>query len=183
MYRVRTTFSGGAGAPYLSTFYFNVIGGLTAANANAATGAFWTAVKPYIMSSTIYATDAEVAEIDIATGEVTGLVPVTPATGTGGATGDDLPTMTQGLVRWRTGTFVGGREVRGRTFLPSMGEVNSTTGVPIAAIKTAVNTAAAALIADANSDFVIYSKTHRDAVPVVSGSMWTQWAVLRSRRA
>jgi len=182
VYRIRTTFTGGPGGPYLSTFYFNVVGGLTAANANAATGTFWNAIKAHIHPSISFATEAEVAEVDIATGQVTGIVAVTPVTGTGTGSGELLPSATQGLLRWRTGTFVAGREVRGRTFIPGGLESESGSGVPAAGYITAINTAAAALIADANSDLMVYSKKNRDAVPALSGSTWSQWAVLRSRR-
>lgn len=183
MYRVRTVISGGQGGPYLSTMYFNVVGGLTAANANAAVGTFWNSVKAKMGNSLSYATEAEVAEVDIATGQVTGIAAVTPQTGTGTPTTDMCPWTTQGLIRWRTGIFVGGREVRGRTFVPGPTEVENTAGVPAAAYVTALNAAASALIADANSDLMVYSKKNRDAVPVLSGSTWSQWAVLRSRRA
>jgi len=183
VYRVRTQITGGPGGPYLSTLYFNVVGGLTAANANAATGAFWTALKARMTTAMSYATEAEVAEVDIATGQVTGIVAVTPQTGTGTLAGDMLPSSTQGLIRWRTGTFVNGREVRGRTFIPGPVEVDSAVGVPVAGYLSIVNAAASALIADVNSDLMVYSKRNRDAVPALSGSCWSQWAVLRSRRS
>lgn len=182
MYRVRTQITGGQGGPYLSTMYFNVIGGLTAANANAAIGAFWLAVKGKVASGMVMATEAEVATIDIGTGEVTGLTPVTPVSNTGTAAGDTLPPASQGLLRFRTGTFVGGREIRGRLFIPGACEVDSTSGVPVAGYLTTLNSAASALIADANSELVIYSKAHRELGTVLSGSAWSQWAVLRSRR-
>jgi len=182
VYRVRTSITGGQGGPYLSTLYFNVVGGLTAANANAAVGAFWLAVKGRVATGITMSTEAEVATIDIATGQVTGITAVTPVVNVGTAAGDTCPPATQGLLRWRTGTYIGGREIRGRTFLPGVTETDNVNGVPSASYISTVNAAAAAMIADANSDFMVYSRKNFDAAPGLSGSVWSQWAVLRSRR-
>jgi len=182
VYRVRTNITGPAGAPWLSTMYFDVVGGLTAANANAAVGTFWTAIRAHIATGTSIATEAEVGDIDIATGELTGLFPVTPVVTTGSGATDALPFATQGLLRWRTGVFVGGREVRGRTFLPAPIEGDSVVGIPSATYISNINSAAATLLGSAVADLMIYSKKNRDAVPALSGSVWNKWAVLRSRR-
>lgn len=182
MYRVRTAITGGTGGPSLSTMYFSVIGGLTAQHAVAATGAFWTALRSGIRTGVVMTTEAEVATVDIATGLVTGLVPTTPVVVNGSSSAVALPWATQGLVRWRTGTFVGGREVRGRTFIPGMTTDNNAAGEPFSSWIGQANVAAAALIADANSDFMIYSRKNFDAVPAITGTHWAEWAVLRSRR-
>lgn len=182
MYRVRTQITGGLGGPYLSTMYFSVIGGLTAANANAAVGAFWGTMKAVMSTSMTATTEGEVAELDVATGQVTGALPVTSIANTGTASGDTLPPAVQGLIRWRTGTFFNGREVRGRTFIPGPGEALNTNGVPTSVWLSAANTAAANLIADPNSDFQIYTRKNHNSEAVITGAGWTQWAVLRSRR-
>jgi len=39
------------------------------------------------------------------------------------------------------------------------------------------------LIADANSDFLIYSREHKEAVAPLSGTAAPYWAMLRSRRS
>jgi len=44
------------------------------------------------------------------------------------------------------------------------------------------NAAASALIADATSLFVVWSKTHGVEQVVTAGGAWNQFAVLRSRR-
>jgi hypothetical protein len=182
VFRVRTVFSGGQGTPYLSTFYFLPTSGKTAQMAVAATGAFWTAVKAHMANTLSFATEPEVVSIDAITGLATGSTAVTQVTGTGTSGGSPIAPATQGLVRWRTGVFTGGREIRGRTFLPGVTTGDNNAGVPIALYKTDINTAAAALIADANSDFCIWSKKHANDPLATSGVVWTQFAVLRSRR-
>jgi hypothetical protein len=181
LYRVRTAFSGVQGAPWLSTFYFDAAGG-TAQQAATAAGVFWGAVDAGISTSVSWATEAEVATVDDATGQITAITTTTPVTGTGGDSNSALPWVVQGLVSWRTGTFVGGREIRGRTYIPGFTEAQSAAGVPEAATRTFVNAAALALETSANAQLVTYSPTKNTSALVSSGSMQTYWAELRSRR-
>lgn len=183
MWRVRTTISGLQGGPYLNTMYYNVVGGLTAANAHACTATFWNAIKGSIVAGASIVIEGEVASIDILTGNVTSITPVTPTTVASTSGGDALPWVSQGLIRLRTGTYVNGREVRGRWFIPGAVETNNDVGRPNSTYVTLLNNAVAAVIADATTDLMVYSKKNRDAVPVVSGSAWGEWASLRSRRA
>lgn len=182
MYRVRTTFTGVTGTPYLNTLYFFASGG-TAQQAATAAGNFWGTVDNNMVNTVSWTTDSEVPTIDPATGEITLLTAVTPVTGVGTLSGAQLPLVTQGLVRWRTGAFAGCREIRGRTFIPGLSELgNNTNGTPESTLVSAVNTAASALISDASSTFAVYSRKLGNETAVVSGSCWTQWASLRSRR-
>ena len=183
MLRVRTTFGGVTGSPWLSTFYFTGNDTQTGANnAVLATGAFWGAVDSHMGLSVTWSTEPEVAQLTAA-GVLQALYQTTAATGTGTGGGDMLPIATQGLVKWRTGVFAGGREIRGRTFIPGLLEaVCSPTGAPTSALLTTVNTAAATLIADVNSSLAVWSKKNLQADPAVTGSTWNQFAVLRSRR-
>lgn len=182
MYRVRTAITGGQGGPSLSTLHFNVVGGLTAANAVAATATFWTALRTRISNQLTMTVESDVATIDIATGQVTGITATAGAVVTGNDAGDPAPWATQGLIRWRTGIYVGGREIRGRTFIPGVTDTSTPLGVPSAAYLTDLNAAAAALIANAVSDLEVYSPARREAAPAVLGQTWTNFASLRSRR-
>ena len=180
MYRIRTTFSGLQGAPYLSTFYFSDGGG-TAQQAATAAGNFWAAVDAKMSVAMTWVQDSEVAEVNVGTGAVEGVSSIVPMNGVGGVAGDALPPATQGLVRWRTGVFVAGREIRGRTFIPGCVESESN-GLPAGSSTAVWNAAASALIADATSLFVVWSKTHGVEQVVTAGGAWNQFAVLRSRR-
>jgi len=182
VYRVRTGITGSQGGQLLSTQYFNVIGGLTAANAVADLRTFWDSIKAQVANDLTFQIEAEVAEVDIATGEVTGIVPVTSSPVTGTETNDPEAWATQGLVRLRTGTYVGGREVRGRIFIPGPTWNQSSGGQPTSAYRTAIDSAMATLLGSSVSELMVYSRKHRDVVPVLSGTTWNQWAVLRSRR-
>lgn len=181
MFRVRTVFTGVQGSPWLSTMYFSEFGG-TASQAVTAVGTFWGAVDAHIANAVSWATEAEVATIATSTGEPTGLEITTPQTGTGSSGSQPIALAAQGLIRWRTGIFIEGRESRGRTFIPAVGAGDSVNGAPSTSLTTAVNAAAAALLADANSELEVYSRKHRVENPVLTGSLWGSFAVLRSRR-
>jgi hypothetical protein len=129
-----------------------------------------------------WTTQADVDEIESTTGALAGVETTVPVTGTGSSVGDALPAASQALVRWRTGQITAGRELRGRTFIPALVEASNDNGQLLAASRTMINTAAAALIADVNSGLVIYSRTHNAFHIVQTGTAWTDFAVMRSRR-
>jgi len=181
--RVRTSFAGVAGAPYLSTMYFMTGDTLPDAQAaNTAVGTFWSTIDAQLLTSLSWSTDPEVSVLTTA-GVLTGSHAVTPVTGTGNIAGSLTPPATQGLVRWATPIYVAGRRVRGRTFIPAIPQsLLSSSGGPALALSTAVNNAAAALIADANANLGIWSRKNGGIHAVTTGGMWSQFAVLRSRR-
>lgn len=183
MWQIRTVFGGVSGTPYVSTMFFSDALGLSTQDAVDAVGTFWTSMSGPMIGAATWETESDVRVVDPDTGEVTGIVTTTPHSGAGGSgSAEPLPWSSQGLIRWHTGLFVGGKEIRGRTFIPALPEADSVAGVPLAAWRTAADAAAAALIADGDSTFLVYSRKHRQAEGVISGSSWSQWAVLRSRR-
>jgi len=183
MFRVRTVFTGVTGAPWLNTLYFDSDSSGTAQQAATAAGTFWGAVDAYMDNTVAWTTEADVAIVNAATGDVTSAVGTTPVIGSGGDTGDPLPYATQGLIRWLTGIYVGGRQVRGRSFIPGMAEsACGASGTVSGAAVIGINAAGAALIADANSTLQVWSPTLGQANNVTIASTWSQFAVLRSRR-
>lgn len=181
--RVRMLFTGVAGTPGYLNLYFDAdtstAGAYQAATLDAlvdfidhvGTGCVVTAVNP-------------IPIIDVATGAV-----VDVAVGAGGNftfTGgtDLLPLATNGLARHHTGVFIGGRELRGRSFLPYPVESQSDLGKPSAGYITALNSLFSTLqdVSHANGAFVVYSPTHHQMAAVTGSDAWNQWAVLRSRR-
>lgn len=181
IFRVRTRFTGPQGAPWLNTLYFEETG-KTAADAAADTATFWGSVDTYISNQVAWAVEAEVYTLDATNGQPTDVTAVTPGTGNGARTGEPLPWATQGLIRWRTGVFIGGRELVGRTFIPGMSQADSTTGKPGTSTKAGVNSACNTLTASANSEIVVWSRKNGAAYSALTGSMWASFAVLRSRR-
>lgn len=183
LYRVGVDWSGGGVfGGGRSTHYFNATGG-TAAQAATAVATFWGAVDAYICNTARWDLDTEVQEIDSATGLITATTYVTAAGASGTDASAQLPPTVQGLIQWRTGAVVSGRTLRGRTYVPAAPEGQSdATGIPSTGYQTALDTAAEALMNDANSDLVVYSTTHRTAGVVNAVTVWNKWASLRSRR-
>lgn len=182
MLRVRVVWNGIGGTPYLTTHYFVGTTQTEADDAVTATGNFWGALDNVLDSGMSWATDPEVTVIDFVSGAPLGAFTTTPVVGTGSVSSNALGFALQGLIRWRTGVFVGGREIRGRTFVPGITATGGGDGVPAAATITAMNNAATAFIAATPSVLVVWSRQHGQDEPATSGSAWTQFAVLRSRR-
>lgn len=184
MLRTTTIFTGLQGAPYYSTHYW---GGTEPGEADAVVAAlaqFWTDTAPQRFIQLVGTIQGEVEVVDPATGQVTAIYNTDDPVQAGTNTTTQLSGATQGLLRWRTGVFVGGREMRGRTFLPGPTEGLNDNGNPSGPYQGAYTTAAEALIlaAPPSSGLVVYSPTHRQFAAVQAASTWNRWAVTRSRR-
>ena len=195
--RVRTVFTGVAGSPYYNNIYFDSAG--TLADAQAAVDrvdAAWTTITSIMNIALLGAVEAEVPQINDENGEITGVFATTGGVVDPTNAGEPLPWATQGLVRLLTNSFVEGRRVRGRIFIPGLGEAASDAGVPNANTITSLNNLGTTLISGGAPHPVIWSRpieADPDAVPPVEGrlgsshlvtlaSTWNKWSVLRSRR-
>lgn len=184
--RVRVRVTGVGGSPYYLNGYFTADTGTTAQCQNAWMKFLFGGPGPTVGALPTSATatvESEVPVIDPATGQPIS-VETSPGFSWGGSSTDNLlPTANQFLVRWRTGNFENGREVRGRTNIPCPTEATSTpAGRVEPSIVTAYNSRAFNLIDDANTVFVVWSKKNGLWWAARSGSTWDQFAVLRSRR-
>jgi len=182
VFRVKTAISGGSGSAQLGTMFFEDDGVLTAQHAADAVHDFWDDLSAAISNTYTFAVEGAVDTIDLATGKATGTTAVSVASVPGGGSSPPLPWATQGLIEWRTGFYAGGREVRGRTFLPGMMEYYQTNGVPNAAGLAIFQTAADNLVGVITAQLQVYSRKHTLASGVTGATVWTKWAVLRSRR-
>ena len=106
-----------------------------------------------------------------------------------------LPYANQALIRLFSDQVINGRQVRGRIFVPGITRNNLAEGLLNSAAISAFDTAAAALIADADSQFQIWARPvdaehatenspERAGVgcDVLTASTSNQFAVLRRRR-
>lgn len=192
MLRVITTMTGLPGAPYYSTQYFDSSIPGTQGEADIAAEAvfnFWTDLAGYITAGLTIDVGDEVDVLDAPTGLVqdTFVSPSVPIVSGGNA---PLPKATQGLVRLRTNTFIAGRRLQGRIFIPALANDAQLGGVPSSGFLTAMGTVGANLISDsAGAPVGIWHRptggpgsSDGDFAPAVSASGWNQFAVLRSRR-
>jgi hypothetical protein len=189
MFRIRTAMQITAGNPLLSTMYFDTTG-TDAASAASAVSDFWDALAPVLSTSLTWQVESTAAVILAADGSLVGLEPTgTFAPASGSETHDLLPPATQGLVRWVTSGVAGGRIIRGRTFIPGLTEDSSVTGVPTSSLLASLGTAAGDFITAA-AGFGIWARPvatgphARTGVfaGVENGTIWREFAVLRSRR-
>lgn len=184
MLRITTEWTGLSGAPYYTNFFTggNTIGEAVAL-ANATTG-LWEDIAPFVNAQLTAVVPNEVTRVDPATGEAIGLFAVNgdsvPMTGAAEA----LPWATQGLVRIRTAVYAGGREIRGRCFVPGPTQDSNDGGVPTevytSSIQSRFETFGGA--AAPAGGIGVYSPTNRIFAPGNLFSVWSEWAVLRSRR-
>lgn len=125
--------------------------------------------------------DQEVEEVDPATGNITGVVTITSINRTGNVNTAPVPQAAQALFRWRTGFYSGGREVRGRTFVPGLALANSSASGELASATVAtLQTAGTTLLAD--SGFGIWSPARATFQVATACSVWNEFAVMRGRR-
>lgn len=178
--RVTTVFSGVPGAPYYANHFFADLD--TAANVVSAIDGFWDSLSAIIANDLAWTVQGDVAIIDLATGEITGVDSVTGANGAGAATGSIIPLASQGLIQWFTNAYLGGRRIRGRTFVPCLTAPAVLDGEVTAAAQTSMANAGDALIAHPTTNLGIYSRTHHAFAPVTDAVAWNQFAQLRSRR-
>lgn len=185
MIRIRTQFVGEDGSPYHNTLYF---GGDTAGEADAAANAariFWGNCANAMSTLLTGTINGEAEFVDVATGQVTGTEAVSQSAIEGFAAGSILPPANQGLCRMLTNTFVNGRRLRGRVFVPGPTEALAESGLPTATYLGYLNDGIADLLTEgaAAGNFGIYSPTHRVFGEVVGGTAWAEnYAILRSRR-
>lgn len=184
MRRIRTVFTGVAGSPFYSNMFFTLVNGQETA-AETAVYNFWAALQPGIEDRISVQVEREQQIVDDATGDVIDTVTTAGRNPlVGSDPGDPLPGLVQGLIRWRTGTFVNGRRIQGRTFIPGATEGSNQDGLPLGVYTARFTTAAAALIAASSSSgpLRIYSPTKLQSAAVISALPATQWSYLESRR-
>lgn len=182
MLRVRTVVTGVAGSPYYIVGYFEDLGD----NEQQCVDAWsdFTAVDPGAQKQgSRWETEGEVEVVNPITGDTVGVRQATPVVINGITDLPVLPLSQQLLVRWRTGVYVAGREIRGRTNLPIQFVANSTsTGTPTSTIIDATNIRATTLQEQILAELVVWSKKNGRWERVTTSSTWNQFSVLRSRR-
>lgn len=185
--RLRTLWGGVAGSPYYTNMYYLTdAGGAGMQDSCDAWTDLIDAFSTSLGTSMTVAIYPDVPLIDSATGILTGATTVSGAVVDPDGGTDLLPPATQGLLRWQTAAVVAGRRLRGRTFLPGMTEGDTNAGGSVLpALVSSMNGYLSATFLPAvaaAAPLVVYGPTHHAFSEVTSGNMWTEFAVLRSRR-
>lgn len=149
---------------------------------------FWAGVAADLHVGNTATTSDVVTNIDETDGSVVSIVTTAggPIAVNFSLVGEPLPRATQAMVRWATTGVVNNRAVKGRTFIPAVTEGRSDTGRPNAELVADIDGSAEALIANALTQLVIWSRPAPSRPgsqhTVLSSSVWSEFAVLRSRR-
>lgn len=182
MARVTTVVTGVAGSPYYLSGHFEYLEGGEDALISAWHG-FTADAAGNLQAGSTWTTGPEIILINPVNGETVGVVSGDPEIVTGTNADAALPPATQLLVRWRTGVYVAGREIRGRTSIPCQLEsLNTIAGRPDPSHRAAVELRAETLVDSSVNQLVVWSKKNGRHEPVEFSSVWNEWSVLRSRR-
>lgn len=177
-YRIRTVFTGVPGAPYMSNFYFDAAEVGDASAAAGATYGFWNAVDAFMTTACSWRIDNDVP-LFTNPDTIAGWEFVTGGTGAGSQSDEAMPQANQILVQWSTGVVFNNRRIRGRTFIPALTQQANFAGAVLPTTAAAIDTAATALSAQG---LTIASRAANTFNLVTSADVWSQFAVLRSRR-
>lgn len=195
--RVRTVFTGVGGSPFYNNLYFGGIDNLiNAQDCVDAVDVAWTTLTTIMNGALIGAIEAEVPIIEDTTGEIQSVVSTTGGVVDPTSAAEPLPTAAQGLVRLSTNTFVDGRRLRGRVFVPGLTEASQSTGQPNSSTIASLANFGQVIIDDTSVNLVIFRRPRAadpDANPpvtaragtsasVTASTGWGEFAVLRSRR-
>lgn len=200
--RTRYQFQDGSGAPLsLLTFYWDGTGATDTAmvtEAHARVRAAYAALASFIVGGANLAFTIPAGDfVEETNGQIQSqAVGSLPSAVTFTGTGDILPRATQALVKFNTSTFIRGRRLVGRSFIPGFTESsNGSLAAPSPALITALgafNTALGTTVVTPMSQRV-WNRPVKDPVSgvvtraslsaiVTSRSVSPSWATLRSRR-
>jgi len=149
-------------------------------------GTFLGAVDAFLDSNAVWTVETSGRELDDTTGTLTGVWSnATAQTGAGATAGQCVPDSAQVLLRWFTDAIVGGTFLRGRTYIPGLSTANILDGnlavATVTGIQTAINN-----FMTATETFGIWHRPVGGAGGafelVSTGSVWSEFAVLRRRR-
>jgi hypothetical protein len=196
--QVKAVWSGFAGAPGTSTWYFRDVTSFTGhlSSASLTTGVaamrqFFNACASQLAASVTISWDGTAKEIDAATGTLYGYTSYTAPSAVTGTGSSSVAAPAGASVSWRTTSVVNGRSLRGRTFLVPLyagayeadGSLNSTFLTQCRAAAAAYATASSTATTWVGC---VWHRPGPSGVGVVgdisSSAVKDEVAVLRSRR-
>lgn len=164
----------------MSTFY----AGTSSTSALAEVRSFFDACKSHITDDITWSFPSTGDQIESSTGTIVGSWTRAAAASVTGTAASSWTAGVGGRVRWETGAIIGGRRVRGATFLTGFGiasyENNGTlSNSAVSDITTAANALAA------TGSFMIWSRpgpSGSGTSVIVSGNLVDRVSWLRTRR-
>lgn len=179
-YRITTRTTQLQGGDAYNTFHS---AGSTAPDAAAlalAVRDWFTEFDNYLSDSAQVSFDGDAEIFDPANGQTLGIEALDPWLVAGAGPGSWAPAGTTFVCRWRTGSYINGRELRGRSYISGLTDIGAgNPGVPPLVVE-AMNDAMATFIA--TETLAVYGPTSGSLVDVTSGTCWNRFGLMRSRR-
>lgn len=211
IWRITTTLTGLPGLPGISTLFWErsdgeepIPGTRDPADVLDEVGDFWDTLctgggsgSGGLATGLVATTSAVFTRLDSDNGEAIAFDSGgTDRVANGNGTGERIPYANQGLIRWHTGHFRRGRELKGHTFIPGLTEDHVTSGVTNTAFQTFAQGAADGIVGEG---LIIWGRpieaqtveehpphgveaADGDFASVSFANVWDKVAVLRSRR-
>lgn len=186
MIRVRTIGTGVAGTPWYINQYFDgdLAGAPSAANA---VHGFFDGLKGSIYQAVSFQVQADVVEVDPATGKSTDAVSVTVSAVQATNTSNMVPAANNMLLRLGTAGFTRGRRIEGKLYIPGLVVPNLQADgtLTASAVTSFANQAKAAFLPaspGAQPALVVWSRVGKNTHPVTAITTWNEMAILKSRR-
>lgn len=176
--QVRVAWLGVTGPPGVTTLYFPV----SAAVPMAAVKAFFTTLAPLLPNAVSVTFPTSGMEIDIGSGQPTGTWTVGAQTGVSGSGGTAFAAPVGGVINWLTGSFVGGRQIRGKTFVVPMATAMYGTNGKLTSTATNAMGSAGTTLATGGNGLTIWSRRNAAAATVSAATAPDKAVVLASRR-
>lgn len=190
IWRVTVTWTGGKIGTGYTNLFFNTSASTAQLAADAARSFFFTALGSggQLPQGVVLTFPAVVDTIEATNGQLTSNTPITAPVAINGADSGAYAAVSGACVTWRTGDFVAGHRVRGRTFLVPLGATGwQNDGSLATSTISTINTAAAAIVAAA-PEFVVWRRPDSAAASngsthiVATGTVSDKAAYLTSRR-
>lgn len=180
LFKIVSLYEGMSGLPGTNTLYA-AEGDVAIHDMRVELDTFYSALCDDFLTNELTVTVPSTGDIiDSADGSLIGVWnDGTPLANTGTLTQGILPLATQLLVQLQTNEIVAGRKLHGRLFIPGFTDPSDDNGMVAADTLSAVHALASTAFSD---DAAVYSPTHHTWATVADATVWSQWAVLRSRR-
>lgn len=182
--RVRSVATGVPGTPWYTNMYFTYVTTTAQAHVDLVRD-FWTALAASLDNSVTWTIEGDCAVVDDITGQITGIDSVIARTVVGGSSTSALPPAVNAILNTFTGTFVGGRQLRGKIWLPGwVNSVSDSLGAPTTSLKTLLITQGQNLITNSSSPgpLRVWSKKNGTSAVVNSVGTPSKFGSMRSRR-
>lgn len=181
LFRIRTEWTGLAGGSGLTTTFFDesTFGVQQTIDKMAD---FWSSLDSVINTEATWSVAGDADIIDPTTGNIIAVESGTAVSGGGTDISATLSAGTQGLLNLRTGVYAGGREIRGKLYVPAPAIDHLDEGVPDQDYRDALTTAWATFSATVVHPPVVYSRTHGQWEGAASAQPSNYFARLTTRQ-